>query len=584
MLAALRVLKKFSTILDGQQKKKAAVLAVMMVFGGFLEMLSISLVLPFMEAVTGAGGAAGEFAVRLISGLFGVQEKRTVMITMAVLLAVIYILKNLYLLLEHYLQARFVYATQFQVQKRIVHSYLSRRYDYFLGVDFGEVYRVTDGDAREAFQLLLAILHMITEVVIAVTLIVTAFVIAPLITLVISAAMGLSAVLVVNLIRPVFRRAGSKSMKASSRMTEWVLQAVQGIKEIKASRKEAYFEEKYSEAGQEYTKTYEVFNALSYVPTHLIEAIMMSAIFLILAVLIGIGADVSAIIPSLAAIAFAAVRLLPAINRISVAAGDTAFREPRLDKLIETLSGMEPERGQAELDGGAPAAGLPGEAPQAAARFDAVTFRYGPERKAVLDGADLTIEKGQFVGVVGPSGAGKTTFADLLLGLLTPEQGRITVGGIDIRQDPDTWLARIGYIPQTTFLLNGSIRENVAFGVRAEEIDDRKVWDALEKAQLADFVREQPAGLDTETGERGIGLSGGQRQRIGIARALYTDPEILLFDEATSSLDTATEEEVMRSIRLFRGEKTVIVITHRTEVLKDFDVIYEVRDGKIRKQ
>ena len=192
----------------------------------------------------------------------------------------------------------------------------------------------------------------------------------------------------------------------------------------------------------------------------------------------------------------------------------------------------------------------------------------------------MEIPVGKSVGIVGTSGAGKTTIVDVLLGLLEPEKGTITADGVDVKINYRGWLKNVGYIPQTIFMTDSTIRKNVAFGVPEDEIDDNKVWQALKEAALDDFVKELPDGLDTEIGERGIRLSGGQRQRIGIARALFEDPEVLVLDEATSALDNDTEAAIMDSINRLHGRKTLVIIAHRLQTIEKCDMIYSIGDGK----
>jgi ABC-type multidrug transport system fused ATPase/permease subunit len=199
----------------------------------------------------------------------------------------------------------------------------------------------------------------------------------------------------------------------------------------------------------------------------------------------------------------------------------------------------------------------------------------------IFKDANMTIKKGQSVGIMGPSGAGKSTIVDVLLGLLHVKSGDILCDGANIFSNYDSWLAQIGYIPQSIYLVDESIRENIAFGIDADQIDDNRIWQVMEEAQLAEFVRSLPEGLDTKIGDRGVRLSGGQRQRIGIARALYHNPEILVFDEATSALDNETEAAVMEAINSFHGKKTMVIIAHRLNTIEKCDVIYEVKDEKI---
>ena len=196
----------------------------------------------------------------------------------------------------------------------------------------------------------------------------------------------------------------------------------------------------------------------------------------------------------------------------------------------------------------------------------------------------MTIKKGTSIGIVGASGAGKTTIVDIILGLLHPQEGGVYIDGKDIQDDINGYLGNIGYIPQSIFMLDGTIRDNVAFGVDEQKIDDERVVTALEEAALYDHVKSLPDWLDTEIGERGIRLSGGQRQRLGIARALYTDPDILVFDEATSALDNDTETAIMDSINHLHGIKTMIIIAHRLTTIKDCDIVYRVENGTIKRE
>ncbi|MBP5305373.1 MAG: ATP-binding cassette domain-containing protein, partial [Lachnospiraceae bacterium] len=213
-----------------------------------------------------------------------------------------------------------------------------------------------------------------------------------------------------------------------------------------------------------------------------------------------------------------------------------------------------------------------------------ITYRYPNSNKHVLTDAEMLIPAGKSVGIVGTSGAGKTTAVDIMLGLLRPEKGQVLTDGVDVMKSYDEWLSHIGYIPQSIFMLDGTIKENVAFAVKEDENTDAKVWHALEEAQLADFVRELPDGINTQIGERGVRLSGGQRQRIGIARALFEDPEILVFDEATSALDNETEAAIMESINSLHGRKTLIIIAHRLQTIENCDIVYRVAGGKIKQE
>jgi ABC-type multidrug transport system fused ATPase/permease subunit len=210
-----------------------------------------------------------------------------------------------------------------------------------------------------------------------------------------------------------------------------------------------------------------------------------------------------------------------------------------------------------------------------------ITFAYPDAEVNIFTDANMVVPKGKSVGIMGPSGAGKSTIVDVLLGLLHVKSGEVLCDGSNIFSNYDSWLAQIGYIPQSIYLVDESIRANIAFGIDEDQIDDNRIWEVMKEAQLADFVKSLPEGLDTRIGDRGVRLSGGQRQRIGIARALYHNPEILVFDEATSALDNETEAAVMEAINSFHGKKTMVIIAHRLNTIANCDIIYEVKDEKI---
>ena len=302
----------------------------------------------------------------------------------------------------------------------------------------------------------------------------------------------------------------------------------------------------------------------------------MSAIFIMIAVMIGNGTDLVTFIPTLSALAMAAVRLLPAINRISSGLGLLAYYEPSIDKLIKNLN----EAQLAPLDIYDKRVAI--KPLQDNVSLSHIYFHYpSNDDKYVLKDSSLIIHKGESIGITGPSGAGKTTAIAILICLLKPQKGGVTIDGTDIMLDREDWFKQIGYIPQSIFMLDGSIRDNVAFGILKEEVVDDQIWTALKEASLYDFVKSLPDQLDTKVGERGVRISGGQKQRIGIARALYNNPSILIFDEATSALDNDTEKAIMQSVENLHGQKTMVIIAHRLTTIENCDHVFQVKDSNI---
>ena len=313
----------------------------------------------------------------------------------------------------------------------------------------------------------------------------------------------------------------------------------------------------------------------------MIEAVSMASFFGVIALMIYNGVKLESLVPMLSAVAMAAVRLLPSVNRISLNLANIAYFEPSLNKMSEKLQEIQ-NNGDVDFN-----KNISPEPLGLVKKLDTyikmqdLDYQYPNTENKVLDAAEIQIKNGSSIGIIGSSGAGKTTAVDVLLGLLIPNKGGVYIDGVSIRDDIGGWLNQIGYIPQNIFMLDGSIRENVAFEAEEDNIDDERIWEVLREAALDDFVRTLPDEINTEIGERGVRLSGGQRQRIEIARALYSNPSILFFDEATSALDNDTEAAIMQSIHELHGKKTLIIIAHRLTTLEKCDYIYRVNNGKI---
>ena len=582
----IRVIKKFARVLSRHQKLRIIELAILMVIGGFLEMLSVSIIVPFMKAVLELEAVMANPYVKYICNILGIYTYRKFLIVLVFTVAGIYIFKNIFLLFQMSMQNRFVYYNMFSTQQRLLANCLSRPYEYFLGAKSGEILRVIGDDTTYAFTILVMLLSLFSELVVSGVLIVTSFVIAPAVTFYIAIFMFLIVTLIQTMIRPILGKSGEKNRESYACMQQWLLQAIQGIKEVKIMQKEEFFNDKYSEFGLIHVNSLYKNMTLGSVPRYMIEASSMSSFFVVIGIMILGGCDLEMMVPMLSGVAMAAVRLLPSVYRISQYMASIAFNEPALDKLLVNLREVDKyDKCKDRKQIGIPQRIVPKSRKLSSEiQLLDVSYHYPSGKEDVLSNASLLIRKGESVGIAGSSGVGKTTVIDILLGLLKPQRGQVLVDGLDIQLDISNWLNQIGYIPQSIFLLDGDIRSNIAFGMAAEDIEDDMVWESLKKAALDNFVKELPNGLDTEIGERGIRLSGGQRQRIGIARALYKNPEILFFDEATSALDYETEAAIMESIDQLYGTKTMVIIAHRLTTIENCDHIYHIEGGTFRKE
>lgn len=587
-MTLVRVIKKFKIILSAHQKTRVIELTILMIIGGLMEICSVSLILPFMDAALNPDRIMEKPYVKWVCSILGIHSPRDFLVVVAIVLAAVYILKNIYLLIEYNIQYRFVYGNMFEIQRKLLDSFIHRPYEYFLKVNSGEIIRIISNDTTITFNLLLTVLLLFSEAVVSVMLIVAVFVMAPVITVVMAGILFGLLLLINWRIKPILKNAGIENQTAGAGMNKWLLQSIQGIKELKVSMEEDFFQKNYDKYGQQYVKSLRRSQILGITPRFIIEAASMAAMFLIAAALLYGGEDLTKIIPVISAVAMAAVRLMPSVNRMSASLATISYGEPMLDKLIENLKDISGRKDVSLMMDLRQETGSKKEGVHLSCEkeldFHEITYHYPDSAKEVLQNASMTISIGESAGIVGESGAGKTTAVDIVLGLLRPQKGQVLVDGYDIADDMEGWLSQVGYIPQMIFMLDDTIRENVAFGMPKAEFTDDDIWHALEEASLAEFVKQFPNGLDTEIGERGVRLSGGQRQRIGIARALFRNPKVLIFDEATSALDNNTEAAIMESIHELHGKKTMIIIAHRLTTIEGCDHIFRVEEGKIKRE
>ena len=584
----LRIIRKFSQILSKQQKIRVVIIAIMMVIGAFLETLGVGLILPLVSAITTPDIIMTNKYAKLVCEIFDLHATRTFMIVVIAALIFVYIFKNVYLFVEYYVQYRFICNNRFAVQCRLMETYLHRPYEFFLNAESGEIVRVVTGDTSSTFNLLSTVLAFFTEAIVSAALIVVIIVTDPVMAILIASVLGGTMLLISRLVKPILRKAGLKFQKNSAKMNQWLLQSISGIKEVKVTGKEGFFLTQFSKYGRKAIDSEKKNMVLGQVPRLSIEALSISAMLAVIAILMWRGREIDTMLPQLSAFAMAAVRLMPSVNRMTASLNQISYYEPALDKMLEHLSVAQRWQNTKDdiqgSDSVCPEEQRDSLSLKKEIALKDISFSYPGAEHPVLEHANMLVPIGMSVGIVGASGAGKTTAVDIMLGLLKPQEGQVLADGVDIQTAYHAWLSHIGYIPQMIFMLDDTIRGNVAFGIDSQEVDELAVWKALEEAQLAEFVRSLPEGLDTQIGERGIRLSGGQRQRIGIARALYTDPELLIFDEATSALDNETESAIMESINALHGKKTMIIIAHRLTTIEGCDMVYRVENGKIERE
>lgn len=574
---------KISYIFDRKQKNQLILLGGLIFLGGLLETLGVGGMIPVVTALLTPEELMEyinkyEFLQKACDYL-NIQGVGQITMVLLIGLMIIYVIKNLYILFLTYKQNSFITQNRNKMISRVMAEFLNRPYEKYLGADIPTVFRITDSDIPQTFALILAMLHLASEVVVSLLIFFVLLYQSVFMTLFIIAVFGVMTLFIIRVFRPALNRIGAKNQVLQSRIAKWRIQATYGLKDVKVLNREEFFVRNYYETGKVGADVARNYAVLNNMPRLLIETVFTVSVLSFVAVYLSRGGDTAAISRTIATFGVAAIRVLPSVNRINTYITEIAYDQPSLDFVYENLQeGMKTDAMLAERKAYSQKEKLKLENK---IELNHISFHYPDSDKSIFRDAHMVVPKGKSVGIIGASGAGKSTIVDVLLGLLHAQEGEITCDGVNIFKNYESWLAQVGYIPQSIYLIDESIRDNIAFGIDADKIDEKRIWEVLDEAQLKEFVEELPEGLDTTIGDRGVRLSGGQRQRIGIARALYNDPEILVFDEATSALDNDTEAAVMEAINSFHGRKTMIIIAHRLNTIEKCDMIYKVEDAKL---
>ena len=568
--------KKLSYIFSKRDKYKIALLLCIMVAGSFLELLGVAVFQPFVNIIMMPDSIQENPYLARIYQMFGCSTTESFLTVVALGIIVIYVVKNVYLWVEQNLILKFTYGVQQKLSTRLLTTYLAEPYTFHLNKNIAELQRSMQEDTGLFTQVLMHTLQLIAEVVVCVVLGIYLFSVSNSITVVIVGLLILCVVLFTKLTKRFTEELGKESQLYKGKLYQWVNQSLGGVKEVKVLNREDFFISSYRDYYTLYIKGVRINRLLSISPKYMVEAVCMTGLLIAIILKLNFGhGELDTFIPQLATFAVAAFRLLPSVGRINEHVNNILYAVPSVDLIYGDLKGIEDyqeSKGEEEGKEWSFEHGITAKH---------ITYAYPNTDTNVLEDASCVIPKGKTVAFIGSSGAGKTTMADIILGLLAPQRGKILVDDIDVFKNLTMWHHQIGYIPQVIYLSDDTFRNNIAFGIHEEQIDEEAVRTALKKAQLAEFVDTLPDGLDTIVGDRGVRLSGGQRQRIGIARALYHDPEILVLDEATSALDNETETAVMEAIESLQGSKTMIIIAHRLTTIQNADIIYEVGDGKV---
>lgn len=572
--------KQLTYIFNRREKVQIVILFLAAIIGSLLECLGVGVFMPFVNVLMDASAIQDTWYLQLFYEKLHFRSAESFITGLTIAIITIFVVKNVYLIVEKYAIYRFSYNTQRKISVRLLEAYMSEPYTFHLNKNISVLQRSMQEDANLFATAVIHFMELFIEITVCIALGISLFCISRSMTVIILGLLIICVGIFTAVSKKFAKGFGRECQEYKAKIYQWMNQALGGIKEVKVLNRESFFVTSYQTYYKKYAKGLRISRLLAAIPKYIVEMVSMTGLLIAIIIKLKYGrTDIVTFIPQLSAFAIAAFRLMPSVGRINEHVTNIMYAVPSIELVYEDLRDVE---GQ-EVD----EAEIQEEAErnkewkfERELEIKKVCYHYPDVEENVIDHVDFKIRKGQTVALIGESGAGKTTMADIILGLLSPQYGRIKADGVDIFKSIDQWHKNIGYIPQTIYLSDDTIRNNVAFGVFEEEIDENAVIEALKKAQLYEFVEGLIDGMDTIVGDRGVRLSGGQRQRIGIARALYHDPEILVLDEATSALDSDTEAAVMEAVDSLRSEKTMIIIAHRLTTIQNADVIFEIVNGK----
>jgi len=574
-----KLFRKTLYLFSDREKIQIGLIFLMMLIGAGLETLGVGLI-PLFVALLGNPEIIEQKQV--LSWLYhqlGANSHQTFLLWVSMVLLGTYLFKNTYLAILTYWQYYFLYKKQIALSSRLLQSYLHSPYTFHLQRNSADLVRNVTSEIPLIFSgVIVPMLILITEVMVMGSIVVLLAIAEPLSSAIAAVFLGIS---IFGLNRTISKQMGGQGLirqGQSGQMVQWVNQSLGGIKETKVLGREKFFLDAFIRSTKAFGKANFFVGLATQLPNLFIDTVLIAAVLLIVIFSLIQGRAIQSVLPMLSLFAISALRLMPSAKRIISTITTIRYSKDAVDVIYHDLICLKTKSNSMSL---VKSSQTLSHLFQKSIELKDIYYQYPNAFKPSLLGISLSITKGQSIAFVGASGSGKTTLIDVLLGLLTPSQGEILVDGENILTDVASWQQQIGYIPQSIYLSDDTIRNNIAFGLVTHEIKEEQVWAALKAAQLEELVHSLPDQLDTLVGERGIRLSGGQRQRIGIARALYHNPAVIIMDEATAALDNTTEREFMQALEAMSGHKTMIMIAHRLTTVKNCDQLYLIKDGTV---
>lgn len=565
--------KKLFYLLSPEQKNKVIILGILMFVGMLFEMVGLGILLPILSLMLNPDIGGTYPSLRPFLTFLGNPTQEKLVLDGLIILIVFYLVKAIFLGFLSWRQSKFAAELSAELSRKLFKGYLVQPYSFHLQRNSAELIRNIQTEINQ-FQLVMgAIVLLCIEFTQILGLVAVLIIAEPIGAIIVSIFMYLASIVFNWVTKKRLFNWGKQRQFHAERINQHLFQGLGGVKDLKLLGREQYFLDKYETHNTANARISSKVGTFYLLPRLYFELLAIFGLAGMIIVMILQKKDLGILVPTLGIFAAAAFRMIPSFNRIMSSIQQMQFAKPVVNTLYnEFCSLSEPE--QNKDDNGRLSF-------EKKLELQNLNYKYANSQSFALKNISLYINRGESVGFIGPSGSGKSTMIDLVLGLLKPVSGEILVDGCNIQSNLRQWQNNIGYVPQSIYLTDDSLRRNIAFGIDSELIDQKAVDRVIKAAQLEDFIADLPEGLETFVGERGVRLSGGQRQRIGIARALYHNPSVLVLDEATSALDSLTENEVMRAITALKGEITILIVAHRLTTVKHCDKLYSLRKGEI---
>ena len=569
------MLKKVLYLLSGKQKKQLAILGLGLLIGVFFEMLGLGILIPALGLMLKNNFVDSFPILKPVLNFFGRPTHRQIVLGGMVFLVTFYAIKSLFLLFISWIQGKFTADLTSDISEKLFFGYLNQPYSFHLKKNSAELLRNIQSEVGQFSWITQNVIALIVELSIVIGVATTLLIIEPVGAIIVILFLMSFVILFQQLTRKRLSKWGEVRQENVGFINQHLLQGIGGIKEVKFLGKEDYFLKKFKFHNNINTKIQTRVTFFGLVPRLYLEFLAVSGLASLIIIMVYQNKPIEMLLPILGVFAAAAFRLLPSANRIMSSMQLIRYAKPVIDLLYHEFNLINNEKSIIIKNDSSDVILF------RLINLENISFKYENSLKYALKDISIEIKKGEIIGLIGASGSGKSTIVDIILGLLIPTKGKITVDHFDIKNNIRPWRKNIGYVPQSIYLTDDSILNNIAFGVEKENIDMNQIASVIKAASLDDFINNLPSGLQTMVGERGVRLSGGQKQRIGIARALYNNPTILLLDEATSALDSATEKEIMSTVFDLKNDKTILIVAHRLTTVKNCNIIYKLENGCI---